>query len=162
MVSKGWMWELLNISLTNTLTYLTCPDFLGFLFQTWGFLGRTVHTWNRKIGIIIWFPLNILSKIPCICACGFPVLLQFSPGTELRGKNLVASRASKFKKLLALTKIQWPSIIHKNALVQSTTTKKNLKTIWLIWWSKINTFKWKRYFCSAIKQKKSLFKQFQK
>ena len=38
-------------------------------------------------------------------------------GTELRGKNLVASRASKFKKLLALTKIQWPSIMHKNALV---------------------------------------------
>ena len=38
-------------------------------------------------------------------------------GTELHGKGLVASRASNFKKLLALTKIQWPSIMHINALV---------------------------------------------
>ena len=36
-----------------------------------------------------------------------------SAGTELRGKNLVASRASQFKRLLALTKIQWPSIMRK-------------------------------------------------
>ena len=38
-------------------------------------------------------------------------------GTELCGKPLVASRASKFNKLLALTKIQWPPIMHRNALV---------------------------------------------
>ena len=33
--------------------------------------------------------------------------MAYSTETELRGKNLVASRTSKFKKLLALTK--WPA-----------------------------------------------------
>ena len=57
-------------------------------------------------------------------------------GTELCGKNLVASRASKLKKLLALTKNQWPSIMYKNALVdviylpeQKKKKKNNFKTI---------------------------------
>ena len=47
-------------------------------------------------------------------------------GTELRGKNLVASRDSKFKKLLALTKIQWPSIMHEcfGGCHMHTRTKK--------------------------------------
>ena len=50
-------------------------------------------------------------------------------GTELRGKNLVASRARKFKKLLALTKIQWPSIMHKNALVDIICLSEQTKNI---------------------------------
>ena len=45
------------------------------------------------------------------------VCLSVIPGTELHGKNLVASRASELKKLLALTKIWWPSIMHRNALL---------------------------------------------
>ena len=46
-------------------------------------------------------------------------LFTFS-GTELRGKSLPASRASKFQKLLALTKIHWPSITHFGACDMST------------------------------------------
>ena len=45
---------------------------------------------------------------------GLPIV---KAGTELHGKSLVASRASKFKKLLALTNIQWPSNMHRNSLV---------------------------------------------
>ena len=41
----------------------------------------------------------------------------YIPGTELRGKNMVASRVSSFKKLLALTKIQWPLIMHRSAFM---------------------------------------------
>ena len=48
--------------------------------------------------------LHILSKIR-------------AAGTELQGQNLVASRASKCKKLLALTQIHWPPIMQRNALV---------------------------------------------
>ena len=38
-------------------------------------------------------------------------------GTELRGKNVVASRASNFKNVLAITKIHWLSITHRNVFV---------------------------------------------
>ena len=64
-------------------------------------------------------------------------------GTELCGKPLVDSRASKLKKLLALTKIQWPLIMHKNALVDvicQPEQKQILKTFVSFWWSKIKTF----------------------
>ena len=42
---------------------------------------------------------------------------MYIAGTELHEKSLVTSRTSKLKNLLALTKIEWPSIMHTNAFV---------------------------------------------
>ena len=54
-------------------------------------------------------------------------------GTELRWKNLVASRASNFKKLLALAKIHWPSItdIKSLSIVELHLCTREKLTIWV-------------------------------
>ena len=50
-------------------------------------------------------------------AVGYKSKKLHKQGQNFVKKNLVASRASDLKMLLALTKIHWPSIIHGNALV---------------------------------------------